>query len=80
MVFAQPNHDRDGGYERGALTEPGGRSNGVCHAEVATLIRHEHPTVPETVENTVTVDGTFERRVIPRVCAAYQPGPVRVPF
>ena len=80
MVFAQPDHNRDRGYEREALTEPRGESDGVGDAEVATLIRHKHSTVPEPVENTVAVDGTFERRVIPRVGATYQPRPIRVPF
>ena len=80
MVFTQPYHDRDCGYERGALTEPGGESNGVGYAEVAALIGHKHPTVPEPVENTVAVDGAFKRRVTPRIGAAYQPRPVRIPF
>ena len=80
MVLAQPDHDRDGGYEREALTELSGGSNVVRNAEVATLVGHKHPTVPEPIENTVTVDGAFEGRVIPRVSAAYQPCPVRIPF
>ena len=80
MVFAQPDHDGDRSYEREALTEPGGRSGGVSDAEVATLIGHEHPTMPKPIEDTIHVNGTFEGRVSPRVGAAYQPGPVGVPF
>ena len=79
-MFAQPDHDRDRSYERKALTEPGGESNGISDAEVASLIGHEHPAVPEPIEDTVHVDGTLERRVTPRVGAAYQPCPVRIPF
>ena len=61
MVFTQPDHDRDCGYEREALTEPGGESNGISDTEVATLIGHEHSTVPEAIEDAVIVDGAFER-------------------
>ena len=46
MVFTQPDHNRDCGYEREALTEPGGESNGIGDTEVAALIGHEHSTVP----------------------------------
>lgn len=60
MVFAQPDHDGDCSYERGALAEPGGESDGVGDAEVATLIGHEHPAMPKPIEDTVHVDGTFE--------------------
>jgi len=80
MVFAQPDHDGDCGYERKALTETGGESEVVGEAEVASLIGHEHPAVPEPVEDTVVVDGAFVRGVIPRVSAADQPCPVRVPL
>ena len=80
MVFTQPDHDRDCSYEREALTEPGRESNGIGDTEVAALIRHEHSTVPETVEDTVIVYGAFERRAIPRIGTTYQPRPVRIPF
>ena len=80
VVFAQPDHDRDGGCEGEALTEPSGGARGVSNAEVATLVRHKHPTMPEPTENTVTVDGVFEGRIIPRVGAAYQPRPIWIPF
>ena len=80
MVFAQPDHDRDCCYEREALTEPGGESDGISDAEVATLIGHEHSAVPETIEDAVIVDGAFEWRTTPRVSATHQPRPVGIPF
>jgi len=80
MVFAQSDHDRNCGYEREALTEPGRESDGVGDAEIAALVGHKHSTVPEPVKNAVAVDGAFEGRVAPRVSAAHESRPVGIPF
>lgn len=80
MVFAQPDHDGDRRHKREALTKLGGESDSVGDVEIATLLGHEHPAVPKSVEDTVHVDGTFERRVVPRVDAANESRPVRIPF